>query len=171
MNKYQKRFNQTKKSIFKISSVTKRIIDQILKLNPQKNNQYNNYNNTRYKRKNATTIKLVKKWNIKTRQNDIKIVSPLPPPRLSHETIRAIKNIKKERKNRFEGIKTGEKKLFSESSFSKLQLKYDELILQKRQLRLPIKYKNLLKSFTYLEKVLNNNNKNTFENIKASIEF
>ena len=51
MNNYQKRFNQTKRSIFKISSKTKKILSQILKMYPkQKNNnsnihQYNKYNN------------------------------------------------------------------------------------------------------------------------------
>ena len=87
-----------------------------------------------------------------------------------------IKQLHEKRKNRFDRQNNTEKIYNSRSSFSTLHLKYDELISEKRELRLPVKYKELINAFNSLEHIINLNKiKNTFqlntlENIKIGIE-
>ena len=98
------------------------------------------------------------------------------PPILSKRTMEIMAKLKEERKNRFDREDNKERINFSKSSFSILHLKYDELVSEKRELRLPIKYKELLNAFINLEHMINLNKMkspyqiNTFENLKIGIE-
>lgn len=100
------------------------------------------------------------------------------PPKLSQKTIEIMEKLRQSRESRLNRFDREEpkKKFRNESSLSSLHYKYDELIKKSRELRLPLKYKQLLDSFTTLEQVINLNKLrsnykiNTFDNIRKNIE-
>lgn len=165
---------------FEISSKTKKILNKILS----------------NKKKEYEKKKIINQYNIeesifkKNKQNAIKNTNlnenakceycikndQTSPPKLSARTIEIMNQLKEERKNRFDSHEISDMEFYNKNSFSILHLKYDELISKKRELRLPIKYKELLNVFNSLEHVININKMrspykmNTFENIKKSIE-
>ena len=164
INEDEKIYN--KNNVFELSARTKNIIEKISakknKEKEQEKKRITNYFNLDYFSN-----------NIRTNCNNNKKKSP---PKLSSKTMEIIKKINEKRKNRFDRENNHEKTYNSRSSFSTLHLKYDELISEKRELRLPMKYKELLNHFNNLEHILNlnrirgNNKLNTFENIKLEIE-
>ena len=167
--KEDEKLNNQKNNFFELSERTKTILE---KITAKKNIE---------KKKEKEINKLSKLYNIDFNSNS-KILNPhlinkkVSPPKLSLKTMEVIKQLNEKRKNRFDRQSNTEKIYNSRSSFSTLHLKYDELISEKRELRLPIKYKELLNSFNHLEHVINlnkiksPNQLNTFENIKMGIE-
>lgn len=157
---------------FEISPKTKKILNKILS-NKKKENEkkkiINQYNIE------ESIFKKGKQNSIKNSEN-CKINYKILPPKLSAKTIEIMNQLKEERKNRFDSPEISDMKFHNKKSCSILHLKYDELISKKRELRLPIKYKELLNVFNSLEHVININKMrspykmNTFENIKKSIE-
>ena len=98
--------------------------------------------------------------------------------KLSEKTQEAIQKLKKIRNNKIDeenNNSLSKTKIIRNNSFSNLHIKYDELLNQSRELRLPIIYKQLLDNFISLEKTinrnkkLNKNNLNTFNNIRNCI--
>ena len=87
-----------------------------------------------------------------------------------------MKKLKDDRKNRFDRPENTDKSFRSDSSLSILKFKYEELLAKPRELRLPIKYKQLFNTFLSLEqtislnKVREKNQLNTFDNIRNNIE-
>ena len=163
--------NINNNKLLEISSETKKLLNKIM-TNKKKENgkkkiidQYNLEQNTNNNTKINKNVNIDKYTNKK-----------VDPPKLSLKTIEIIKKLKDDRKNRFEYPQNNDEEFHCKSSFSSLHLKYDELISKKRELRLPIKYKELLNAFNSLEHIINLNKIrspykiNTFENIKKSIE-
>ena len=160
-----------------ISTKTKNILNKILADKKNENekskilDQYNiekDANNFIKKEKKEKFIEIDDNYKI-LKKND-------EPPKLSLKTIEILQKLKDDRKNRFERPQNSNEEIHSNSSFSTLHLKYDELIAKKRELRLPIKYKELFNAFVCLESIINLNKVrfphriNTFENIKNGIE-
>ena len=104
------------------------------------------------------------------------IQKSIEPPKLSAKTLEIMQKLKEERKNRFDRPDNDYKKFRSDSSFSDIKYKYEELLSKPRELRLPIKYKNIYQSFLSLEqticlnKIREKNQLNTFDNIRNSVE-
>ena len=163
---------------FEISSKTKKILNKILSNKKKENekkkiiNQYNIEENIFKKIKQNS----IKNTNESTNNEHCIKNDKTSPPKLSAKTIEIMNQLKEERKNRFDSPEISDMEFYNKNSFSILHLKYDELISKKRELRLPIKYKELLNAFNSLEHVININKMrspykmNTFENIKKSIE-
>ena len=88
-----------------------------------------------------------------------------------------MKKLKEERKNRFDRPENTDKNFRSDSSYSKLRFKYEELLSKPRELRLPLKYKHLFNTFMSLEqtislnKIREKNQMNTFDNIRNNVEY
>ena len=175
-------FNNNKE--FEISSKTKKILNKILS-NKKKENEKKKILNQYNIEQNIISNKINKNNNSNcnnSNNGDICVNSlnnlnkKIEPPKLSLKTIEIMKKLKEDRKNRFERKENNDKEFHNKSSFSTLHLKYDELISKKRELRLPIKYKELFNSFINLEHLINLNKVrspykiNTFENIKKGIE-
>ena len=173
------------KTIFDLSSHTKKIINKIMaKKKREKENQISNKENNSSllllpQKSNKKSLLLNNKENNNTidsffKKNDINKKSP---PKLSLTTIEIMKKIKQDRKNRFDRPENTDKTFRSESSFSTLKLKYDELLSKSRELRLPLKYKQIMNMFNSLEQAINlnkislKNNLNTFDNIKTNVEY
>ena len=165
--KEDEKLNFNKNNIFELSERTKTILEKITaKKNSEKEKEKNKISNLYNIDYNLTSKTVNQKiQNKKT-----------SPPKLSLKTLEVIKQLNEKRKNRFDRESNTEKLYNSRTSFSTLHLKYDELISEKRELRLPIKYKELLNSFNHLEHIINlnkiksPNQLNTFENIKTGIE-
>ena len=172
------------KNIFDLSSHTKKIISKIMsKKKREKENQISNKEN------DSSLLLLPPKSNKKSlllnnKESNSSIDSffkknenKKSPPKLSLTTIEIMKKIKQDRKNRFDRPENTDKTFRNESSFSTLKLKYDELLSKSRELRLPLKYKQLLYMFNSLEQAINlnkislKNNLNTFDNIRANVEY
>ena len=159
------------KKVFELSERTKSILEKITS------------KKSKEKEKENEIKKISKLYNVdngfnnlfKARQNINKKKSP---PKLSLRTMEIIQKINEKRKNRFdrERQNTTDKKYHTKSSFSALHLKYEELISEKRELRLPMQYKELFSAFNSMEHIINlnkikgNNKLSTFENIKMGIE-
>ena len=173
------------KTIFDLSSHTKKIINKIMaKKKREKENQISNKENNSSllllpQKSNKKSLLLSNKENNNTidsffKKNDINKKSP---PKLSLTTIEIMKKIRQDRKNRFDRPENTDKTFRSESSFSTLKLKYDELLSKSRELRLPLKYKQIMNMFNSLEQAINlnkislKNNLNTFDNIRTNIEY
>ena len=95
---------------------------------------------------------------------------------LSTKALETIKKLK-DKQNLKNEINTEEKKLPTiENSFSRLNIKYKELLSKSRELRLPVIYKELFDNFNALEQAINRNKIgakkiiNSFYNIRLSIE-
>ena len=166
--KEDEKLSNNKNNVFELSERTKSILE---KINSQK----------REKEMNKEKNKISNLYNIDYNLNSKLSKQNLPnknpsPPKLSLKTMEIIKQLHEKRKNRFDRQNNTEKIYNSRSSFSTLHLKYDELISEKRELRLPVKYKELINAFNSLEHIINLNKiKNTFqlntlENIKIGIE-
>lgn len=163
--------------IFNISSGTKKILDKIReKHRKAKKENKIILSNCNYSFSDINGKKDKKFIGKKTKSYDtsnnveLKKVESI---KLSERTQEAIKKLKKLRNNKFENEEKAIKvKVKRVNSFSNLHVKYDELLQQSRELRLPIIYKKLLDSFISLEKTINRNKKenknnlNTFNNIR-----
>ena len=173
------------KTIFDLSSHTKKIINKIMaKKKREKENQISNKENNSSllllpQKSNKKSLLLNNKENNNTidsffKKNDINKKSPT---KLSLTTIEIMKKIRQDRKNRFDRPENTDKTFRSESSFSTLKLKYDELLSKSRELRLPLKYKQIMNMFNSLEQAINlnkislKNNLNTFDNIRTNVEY
>ena len=155
---------EKKDDLLELSETTKNIINSIF--NKKKEERLNKISN---KENDSTLLKIPEEQNIKNKKNYFKIpeiASPLSkkiePPKLSAKT--------------FDRPDNNYKKFRNDSSFSDIKYKYEELITKPRELRLPIKYKNLYNSFISLEnticlnKIREKNQLNTFDNIRNNIE-
>ena len=169
---------EKKDDLLELSETTKNIINSIF--NKKKEERLNKISN---KENDSTLLKLPEEQNIKNKKNYFKIpeiASPLQkkiePPKLSAKTFEIMQKLKEERKNRFDRPDNNYKKFRNDSSFSDIKYKYEELVTKPRELRLPIKYKNLYNSFISLEnticlnKIREKNQLNTFDNIRNNIE-
>ena len=169
---------EKKDDLLELSETTKNIINSIF--NKKKEERLNKISN---KENDSTLLKLPEEQNIKNKKNYFKIpeiASPLSkkiePPKLSAKTFEIMQKLKEERKNRFDRPDNNYKKFRNDSSFSDIKYKYEELVTKPRELRLPIKYKNLYNSFISLEnticlnKIREKNQLNTFDNIRNNIE-
>ena len=169
---------EKKDDLLELSETTKNIINSIF--NKKKEERLNKISN---KENDSTLLKLPEEQNIKNKKNYFKIpeiASPLSkkiePPKLSAKTFEIMQKLKEERKNRFDRPDNNYKKFRNDSSFSDIKYKYEELVTKPRELRLPIKYKNIYNSFISLEnticlnKIREKNQLNTFDNIRNNIE-
>ena len=170
-------------NVFELSSKTKSILSQVLnKKKLEKQNKISNKENDSamlLESESNNKIKKQKNQKINNFFNADSIFSnskKVEPPKLSLKTIEIMKKLKEERKNRFDREDNTDKNFRSDSSFSKLRLKYEELLSKPRELRLPLKYKQLFNTFLSLEqtislnKIRENNQMNTFDNIRNNIE-
>lgn len=168
--------------LFNISLGTKKILEKIREKHKKakKENKINiNENNYNSNINNKDNKKLIGKKTKNGEYNkDIKNKNKLELIKLSERTQEAIKKLKKIRSSKIDNEineNTIQKTNNRINSFSNLHIKYDELLLQSRELRLPIIYKKLFESFLSLDKTINrnkklNNNLNTFNNIRNILE-
>ena len=169
--------------VFELSSKTKSILTQVLnKKKEEKQNKISNKENDStmlLESESKNKIKKLKNQKINnffTTDSIFGNSKKVEPPKLSLKTIEIMKKLKEERKNRFDRPENTDKNFRSDSSFSKLRLKYEELLSKPRELRLPLKYKQLFNTFMSLEqtislnKIRESNQMNTFDNIRNSIE-
>ena len=169
--------------VFELSSKTKSILTQVLnKKKEEKQNKISNKENDStmlLESESKNKIKKLKNQKINnffTTDSIFGNSKKIEPPKLSLKTIEIMKKLKEERKNRFDRPENTDKNFRSDSSFSKLRLKYEELLSKPRELRLPLKYKQLFNTFMSLEqtislnKIRESNQMNTFDNIRNSIE-
>ena len=172
-----------KNDIFELSEATKNIINSIH--NKKKEEKLNKICN---KENDSTLMKTTEEQNNKNKKNyfiqknanqintQFNIQKSIEPPKLSAKTLEIMQKLKEERKNRFDRPDNDYKKFRSDSSFSDIKYKYEELLSKPRELRLPIKYKNIYQSFLSLEqticlnKIREKNQLNTFDNIRNSVE-
>ena len=172
-----------KNNIFELSEATKNIINSIH--NKKKEEKLNKICN---KENDSTFMKITEEQNNKNKKNyfiqknanqintQFNIQKSIEPPKLSAKTLEIMQKLKEERKNRFDRPDNDYKKFRSDSSFSDIKYKYEELLSKPRELRLPIKYKNIYQSFLSLEqticlnKIREKNQLNTFDNIRNSVE-
>ena len=176
-------------SIFELSSKTKNILNQVLnKKREERQNKISNKENdssllldieSKNKGKKYSFFDNSKKSSNSKLNNsfsDSIFGKKIEPPKLSLKTIEIMKKLKEDRKNRFDRPENTDQSFRSDSSLSILKFKYEELLAKPRELRLPIKYKQLFNSFMSLEqtislnKVRENNQMNTFDNIRNNIE-
>ena len=156
--------------LFELSSKTRNILNQVMK--KKKEEKQNKISN---KENDFSLFEDEKKQNkIKNLHNaDLK---KNEPPKLSLKTIEIMKKLKEDRKNRFDRPENTDKNFRSSSSFSEMKFKYEELLSRPRELRLPVKYKQLYNTFMSLEqticlnKMREKNQLNTFDIIRNSIE-
>ena len=172
-----------KNDIFELSEATKNIINSIH--NKKKEEKLNKICN---KENDSTLMKITEEQNNKNKKSyfiqknanqintQFNIQKNIEPPKLSAKTLEIMQKLKEERKNRFDRPDNDYKKFRSDSSFSDIKYKYEELLSKPRELRLPIKYKNIYQSFLSLEqticlnKIREKNQLNTFDNIRNSVE-
>ena len=172
-----------KNNIFELSEATKNIINSIH--NKKKEEKLNKICN---KENDSTFMKITEEQNNKNKKSyfiqknanqintQFNIQKSIEPPKLSAKTLEIMQKLKEERKNRFDRPDNDYKKFRSDSSFSDIKYKYEELLSKPRELRLPIKYKNIYQSFLSLEqticlnKIREKNQLNTFDNIRNSVE-
>ena len=172
-----------KNNIFELSEATKNIINSIH--NKKKEEKLNKICN---KENDSTLMKITEEQNNKNKKSyfiqknanqintQFNIQKNIEPPKLSAKTLEIMQKLKEERKNRFDRPDNDYKKFRSDSSFSDIKYKYEELLSKPRELRLPIKYKNIYQSFLSLEqticlnKIREKNQLNTFDNIRNSVE-
>ena len=164
-NKKNNNINEVFKSPLQLTSNTQSIINLIL------NKKVGNKNVNQNINENKSSLELSKKTIEiinKTKENLNKIPCKSNSTgkvniSLSKKTLDCINEIRKERLNKFDRKSFSNEIKRSESSFSTLRFKYEDLIKEKRELPLPTKYKFLLNSFENLELTINN-----FKSIKSS---
>ncbi len=176
-------------NVFELSSKTKNILNQVLnKKKEEKQNKISNKeNDSKLLLESESNSKIKKLFNHenakKSKLNNIFTTDSIfgnskkiEPPKLSLKTVEIMKKLKEERKNRFDRPENTDKNFRSDSSFSRLRFKYEELLSKPRELRLPLKYKKLFNTFMSLEqtislnKIRERNQMNTFDNIRNNIE-
>ena len=169
--------NDKKKDLLELSEATKNII--LLISNRKKEEKLNKINN---KENDSSFMKAPEEQNNKNKKNYFKfdaqsqIQKRIEPPLLSAKTLEIMKKLKEDRKNRFDRPDNTYKKFRNDTSFSDIKYKYEDLVKKPRELRLPIKYKNLYNSFLSLEqticlnKIREKNQLNTFDNIRNNVE-
>ena len=186
--------NETKKkaeNIFELSSKTKNILNKVMnKKNEEKKNKISNKENDSALLDTGTKSKgnkFIFFENLNESQKSKNVFGTdkifgnnnnkkIETPNLSLKTIEIMKELKEERKNRFDSEENTDKNFRSDISFSKLRFKYEELLSKPRELSLPIKYKQLFNTFLSLEqticlnKVRETNHMNNFDNIRYSVE-
>ena len=168
--------------LFNVSLGTKKIIEKIReKRRKAKKEERNmvgnitNYNNSNNIGNKEVKIFVGKKTKSIDFNNNREIMNKVESMKLSERTQEAIKKLKNMRNNRFENHNK-EKIIIRQNSFSNLHVKYESLLQQSRELRLPIMYRKLFDSFISLErtinrnKISNKNNLNTFNNIRNILE-
>ena len=171
-------------NIFELSLKTQNIINQVRnKKKEEKQNKISNKENdsallldSESKGKGKKILKSKKTNNLFTTDSFFGNAKKIEPPKLSLKTVEIMKKLKEERKNRFDRPENTDKNFRSDSSHSKLRFKYEELLTKPRELRLPIKYKQLFNTFMSLEqtislnKIREKNQLNTFDNIRNCVE-
>ena len=173
-------------NIFELSSKTKNILTQVInKKKEEKQNKISNKENDstalsskeeKSKSKGKKFLKSQKSNNLFKADSIFGNSKKIEPPNLSLKTMEIMKKLKEERKNRFDRPENTNKNFRSDSSYSNLRLKYEELLKKPRELRLPLKYKQLFHTFMSLEqtislnKIREKNQMNTFDNIRNSVE-
>ena len=174
---------EKKDDLFELSEATKNVMTLIF--NKRKEEKLNKISN---KENDSSLMKIQDETNTTTKKNYFKIKSLNPadaqlpllkknePPKLSAKTLEIMEKLKEERKNRFDRPNNNYNKFRNNTSLSDIKYKYEELINKPRELRLPIKYKNLYQTFLSLEqticlnKIREKNQLNTFDNIRKSVE-
>ena len=169
--------NDKKKDLLELSEATKNIM--LLISNRKKEEKLDKINN---KENDSSFMKAPEEQNNKNKKNYFKfdaqsqIQKRIEPPLLSAKTLEIMKKLKEDRKNRFDRPDNTYKKFRNDTSFSDIKYKYEDLVKKPRELRLPIKYKNLYNSFLSLEqticlnKIREKNQLNTFDNIRNNVE-
>jgi len=169
--------NNKKKDLLELSEATKNIM--LLISNRKKEEKLNKINN---KENDSSFMKVSEEQNNKNKKNYFKfdtqsqIQKRIEPPVLSAKTLEIMKKLKEDRKNRFDRPDNNDKKFRNDTSFSDIKYKYEDIVKKPRELRLPIKYKNLYNSFLSLEqticlnKIREKNQLNTFDNIRNNVE-
>ena len=181
--------NHKSQCVFELSSKTKNILNQVLnKKREERQNKISNKENDSTLLLDVDSKSKGKKFFFhdkakKSPKNKLNISfsdsifgKKNEPPKLSLKTIEIMKKLKEDRKNRFDRPENTDESFRSDSSLSILKFKYEELLTKPRELRLPIKYKQLFNTFMSLEqtislnKVREKNQMNTFDNIRNNIE-
>ena len=179
--------NSEDNDLFNISSGTQKILEKIReKRRKAKEEAINVLNDINSSYCEVNRKKEVKKFlgkKVKTcepNNSNIETKNKDESMKLSEKTKEAIKKLKKMRNNMFLDecketiIKTKEKR---NNSFSNLHVKYEELLQESRELRLPNIYKELYKKFVSLDITINRNKKenrnnlNTFNNIRNILSY
>ena len=172
-----------KEDLLELSEETKNIMNLIF--NKKREEKLNKISN---KENDSTLMRLSDEQIILNKKNYFKVKNinqtdsqsfsskKLEPPKLSAKTLEIMQKLKEERKNRFDRLDNNYNKFRNNASLSDIKYKYEELINKPRELRLPIKYKNLYQTFLSLEqticlnKIREKNQLNTFDNIRNSVE-
>ena len=183
LNKKRKKSNSNDKNLKKIKHNNNNILGNIINIKEDLilNNNKNNFFELSEKTKNILKkIESKKKFdnnNKNSKMINITTNKNISPPKLSKKTIEIINQIQETKNHNFNNKQSNiDKKYNNLNSSYYLHLKYDELISAKRELRLPIKYKELLNTFSQLEQIINlnkiknQNELNTFNEIKIRIE-
>ena len=175
--------NDKKAHLLELSEETKNIMNLIY--NKKRKEKLNKINN---KENDYSLLTMPDEQNSKNKKNYFKnkninqldsqsTTSKIDePPKLSAKTLEIMQKLKEERKNRFDRPDNNYNKFRNNTSLSDIKYKYEELLSKPRELRLPIKYKNLYQTFLSLEqticlnKIREKNQLNTFNNIRASVE-
>jgi len=167
--------------LFNVSLGTKKIIEKIREKRKkakkeEKNMISNNFTFSENNGNKEVKIFVGKKTKSCDLSNNRENKNKIESMKLSEKTQEAIKKLKKIRSNRFENENKENIIIIRQNSFSNLHIKYESLLQQSRELRLPVIYKKLFESFISLErtinrnKISNKNNLNTFNNIRNIIE-
>ena len=172
-----------KEGLLELSEETKNIMNLILnkKREERLNKISNKENDSSFMEVSEETSSINKKNYFKAKNNNQTdsqsfIPKKLEPPKLSAKTLEIMQKLKEERKNRFDRPDNNYNKFRNNTSLSDIKYKYEELITKPRELRLPVKYKNLYQTFLSLEqticlnKIREKNQLNTFDNIRNSVE-
>ena len=172
-----------KEGLLELSEETKNIMNSILnkKREERLSKISNKENDSNFIKSSEESNTLNKKNYFKSKninQTDTQSLIPkkLEPPKLSAKTLEIMQKLKEERKNRFDRPENNYNKFRNNTSLSDIKYKYEELINKPRELRLPVKYKNLYQTFLSLEqticlnKIREKNQLNTFDNIRNSVE-
>ena len=161
--------------LFELSSKTRNILNQVMKKKKEeKQNKISNKENDFSLFEDEKKHNKIK--NLHSADSNLANLKKNEPPKLSIKTIEIMKKLKEDRKNRFDRPENTDKNFRSSSSFSEMKFKYEELLSKPRELRLPIKYKQLYNTFMSLEqticlnKMREKNQMNTFDIIRNSIE-
>ena len=172
-----------KEDLLELSEETKNIMNSILnkKREERLSKISNKENDSTFMKSSEESNTLNKKNYFKAKninQTDTQFLmsKKLEPPKLSAKTLEIMQKLKEERKNRFDRPENNYNKFRNNTSLSDIKYKYEELINKPRELRLPVKYKNLYQTFLSLEqticlnKIREKNQLNTFDNIRNSVE-
>ena len=172
-----------KEGLLELSEETKNIMNSILnkKREERLSKKSNKENDSTFMKSSEESNVFNKKNYFKAKninQTDTQSLMPkkLEPPKLSAKTLEIMQKLKEERKNRFDRPENNYNKFRNNTSLSDIKYKYEELINKPRELRLPVKYKNLYQTFLSLEqticlnKIREKNQLNTFDNIRNSVE-